>query len=67
MYIECDNMGPILMAFELLARGAASPGDISAMSLQVQLIEQDRPLPAAGNHRQALRRVLDQQLPSEWT
>lgn len=65
MYIESDDMTPIRLGMELLARAASVPGTISALDLQVQLIGVEREPPAAENHRRALSRVLSRPLPSE--
>lgn len=65
MYIECDDLEPILLGMEILARAAANPGLISALALQVQLVQQPRLPPAARYHRRALDNILDRQLPSE--
>lgn len=64
MYIECDDIGPILLGLEVLARAAASPGTVSALNLQVQLVGPERAAPAAQNHAQALPNVLNMALPS---
>jgi hypothetical protein len=65
MYIECDDLGPVLMGLELLARGLGAVGELSAMNLQVQLVGPPRRPPAANNHRRALDNLLGQPLPSE--
>lgn len=65
MYIECDDLHPVLMGLELLARGLGFVGELSAMNLQVQLVGPPRHPPAARNHRRALDNLLRQPLPSE--
>ncbi len=65
LYVECDDLGPVLLALEVLARAAHHPGVLSALDLQVQLIGEDRDPPAAAYHRQALSNMLGRPLPSE--
>lgn len=65
MYIESEDMAPILLGMELLARAASGPGTLSALDLQVQLIGEERPPPASANHSRALKHVLRRPLPSE--
>lgn len=65
MYVECDDLQPVLLGLELLARAVGLPGDISALNLQVQLVGPPRRPPAAGNHRRAISKLLSEPLPSE--
>lgn len=65
LYIESDSIAPISLALEILARSAHRPGDVSALTLNVQLIGEERRPPGAVNHRQALGNVLRRRLPSE--
>jgi hypothetical protein len=65
LYVESDDLQPILLALEVLARAVDDPGTLSALNLQVQLIGPDRDPPAAFNHRRALDNVLRRPLPSE--
>lgn len=65
LYIECDDLEPVKVAFEILARGVTGPGTPSAIDMQVQLIGEDRDPPAAANHRQALNNILSRPLPSD--
>lgn len=65
MYVECDDLAPVLLGLEVLARTVASPGTLSAMNLQVQLVGAPRDAPAAANHQQALPIMLGRPLPSE--
>jgi hypothetical protein len=66
MYIECDDIDPVLLALEVLARALVAPGQITAMNLQLQLVGQPRRPPAARNHRRALDKILDERaLPSD--
>jgi hypothetical protein len=65
MYIECDEISPVLLGMEILARYAAIPGTVSALDVQVQLVGHPRQAPAAQNHRRALETVLKTALPSE--
>lgn len=65
MYVECEDLQPILLGLELLARAVGVPGDLSALNLQVQFIGYDRSAPGAPNHRRALSHVLARPLPSD--
>ncbi len=65
MYVECDDLAPVLLGLEVLARSVASPGTLSAMNLQVQLVGATREPPAARNHKRALTKMLERPLPSE--
>ena len=60
---ECDTLDPIRKAFEVLARAAHTPGKLSALTFNVQLVEPGLQPPAAVNHRQALNNVLAMPLP----
>lgn len=64
MYIESSDLRPILLALELLARAASSPGTLSALTLQVQLIE-DRAIPGATKPENAYERLIGMSLPSD--
>jgi hypothetical protein len=64
LYVECANLKPIRLALEVLARAIDDPGTLSAATLQVQLIGEDRDPPAADNHSQALPNMLARSLPS---
>lgn len=60
------NLDRVRLGLEILARAAASPGQVSALTLQVQLVGgADRQIPGAANHRQALNRLSQLPLPSE--
>lgn len=65
MYIECDDLAPIELGLEVLARGVSKPGTVSALSLTVQLVGPPRDPPAALNHPRALERLIHEPLPSE--
>jgi hypothetical protein len=65
LYVECDDLGPILLALEVLARAVDDPGTLSALNIQVQLIGDDRDPPAASNHALALDNMLKRPLPSD--
>ncbi|WP_436495592.1 hypothetical protein [Actinokineospora sp. HUAS TT18] len=64
LYIECDNLDKIRLGLEMLARAVQLPGTLSALNLQVQLVEEDRDPPAAANHPYALDKTLALPLPS---
>src|SRR5687767_13440672 len=65
MYVESQDLGPILLGLEVLARAVDLPGELSALNLQVQLVGPPRQPPAARNHRRALQNLLHQPLPSQ--
>ncbi len=65
LYVECEDLQPVLLALEVLARSVGDPGNLSASSINVQLIGDDRDPPAAHNHVRALNNMLARDLPSE--
>jgi len=65
MYIEATDTEGIRLALELLARAVDTPGTLSAMTVQVQLVGERSETPAAKFHRQAKNNLLKLPLPSE--
>jgi hypothetical protein len=65
MYVEAQNLTAVLLGLEILARYVDAPGTLSALTLQVQLVGPPREPPAKRHHKQALKNVLDQPVPSE--
>lgn len=65
LYVDSDDLAPIQLALEVLARATHTPGTLSALTIQVQLVGHERPAPAAVNHAKALTNLLQQPLPSD--
>lgn len=63
---ESDTLGGFRLALEVLARTIETPGELSALAIQVQLVGFARPARAAVNHRRALVNLLSEPLPSSW-
>lgn len=65
MHIETDDLKPITLGFELLARYVDKPGVLSACTVTIQLIGPDRDAPGDTTPENAYRTVMQTRLPSE--
>ena len=65
MYIECEDLLPILGGLEILSRALDAPGILSACTLTIQLVGPDRGAPGATSPQNAVRWVMSQPLPSD--
>ena len=61
---DAPDLHGVRMALEVLARAIETPGTLSALNLQVQLVAPTRQPPAAQNHKRALEKLLTHELPS---
>lgn len=55
---QADHLDGVRLALEVLARAVETPGTLSALAIQVQLIGATRLPPAEQSHRRALRNLL---------
>lgn len=62
MVLDADTLGPVIEAFEILARAVDRPGELSMLGLQIKLVDLPRQAPGATSPRAALGAV--RQLPS---
>lgn len=62
---EAEDLGGVRLALEVLARAVETPGLLSALNLQVQLVGSTREPPAANFHRRALENLLQEPIPSD--
>lgn len=62
--VDSENLDEIRLGLEVLARAIETPGELSALSIQVQMVGPERGAPAESNHRKALARLLKEELPS---
>lgn len=61
--LESESLAEVRLGLEVLARAIETPGTLSALSLQVQLVGPHREAPAARNHAKALEKLLAIPLP----
>lgn len=61
--VDSDSLQEVRLALEVLTRAVETPGTLSALALQVQMLEPGLEAPAAASHRKALEKLLKEPLP----